>query len=238
MEDEEDSGEEEESEEDDENGESAEDGESSDEREEHAPILATKSAAPPAADSDSDVICLSSDDDEDGQENLREAKEESEALEDSTEVPSSEQTTPMNSTMEQEEEGASSATGLGKNSTIEVQSSVVRDSSAEERGTNPIPNLDGTFDFLPEKRSTQQPLKFFNPLEHLPWCTWVRPTSFDPSVTGATALAIRLEQLVAKRAVGKGVEEQPSPAVNGICKLSPEDKLKKLRDALNESYEF
>ena len=64
------------------------------------------------------------------------------------------------------------------------------------------------------------------------------------SVTGATALAIRLEQLVARRGrqlqAGAGVEEQPaatgSPAVNGICKLSPEDKLKRVRDALNESY--
>jgi len=244
------------------------DGESSDDVEGSVPALnpkfASKSAAPPAADSDSDVICLSSDDDDDEQENLREAADAT----GSTEDPSSDQTTPstpMNSTMEEEEEeeeeGESTAE-LGTstvevgnstvevgnstidkdNSTVEVHSStiVLETSAEEERVSSPIPNLDGAFDLLPEKAPTP-PRKFFNPLDHLPWCMWVRPTSFDQSVTGASALAIRLGHLVVK--AGAGVEEQSvtgsvmSPsAVNGICKLTPEAKLKKVREALDESY--
>ena len=252
-EEEEESGDEGEEEEEEESEDDNEDDESSDEEDDRrgpVPAFQPKFAAPPAADSDSDVICLSSDDD-DEQEKVRETK---------TEDTSSLQTTPMNSTMEEEEMGESSAemgnstVELGNstvdlgNSTIEVQSSAVLDSTLEsateeeERGSSPIPNLDGTFDLLPAVEKAAHnlpPRKFFHPLDnHLPWCTWVRPTSSDPSVTGATALAIRLEHLVAKIA---GVEKEPesqaaSPAVNGAYKMTPEDKLKKVRDALNESY--
>ena len=181
-----------------------EDDESADEGPVPALQFQPKFATPPAAaDSDSDVICLSSDD-EDGQEKLREASTgESGALEASTEGPSSDHTTPMNSTPmnstmeeEEEEEGESSAefnnstvevnSTVEINSTVEVQSSGVLDSSAEsgaaageERGSSPIPNLDGAFDLLHSGKAPAPPRKFFNPLEHLPWCTWVRPTSFD-----------------------------------------------------------
>ncbi len=123
-----------------------------------------------------------------------------------------------------------------------------------EEDDDPIPNLGGTSDPVlvngggTQSSSNSSPPKsgnmWFHPLDHLPWCTWLRPTTFDPSLTGSMALLLKLEEVMEKErasAAGNNEEESAFDANNrgedavqsASATLSPEGKLKKIKDMLN-----